>query len=125
MKYWKSTLIAVVLSISAPALAIGASESTSETRNMRSESIWLGSHGRFNGWRAVARDEVILWASPSRPYLVKTWRPFRSFKFAHSIGVTTTAGRVTKFDSVLVDGQRLPIKSIVALDRETAKAMRY
>jgi hypothetical protein len=39
--------------------------------------------------------------------------------------VTTTVGRVTKFDKVIVDGQRLPIKSIVALERETAKNLRW
>ena len=126
MKHWKSTFaLAAILAVSTPALAIDASDSASEPKNMRNESIWLGSHGNFASWRPVARDEVILWASPARPYLVKIWRPFTSLKFAHSIRVTTTAGRVTKFDTVIVDGQRLPIKSIIALDRETAKGMRY
>ena len=90
-----------------------------------SDSIWIGSFGRLHSWRAVSRDELIVWASPSRPDLVKMWRPFTSLRFANVIGVTSTVGRITKFDKVIVDGQRLPIKSIVALDRETAKSMRW
>ncbi len=112
---------AVLLALSAPAMATSNSDSEIRTN----QSIWIGSAGRFNNWRAVSRDELILWASPSKPYLVKIWRPLTSLRFVHTIGVSTTAGRVSKFDYVVVDGQRYPIKSIVALDRETAKEMRW
>ncbi len=87
------------------------------------QSIWM--RGGFSNWRAVSRDELILWATPSRPYLIKIWRPFTSLRFANTIGVTSSAGRVTKFDNIIVDGQRLPIKSITVLDRETAKELRW
>ncbi len=112
-------VFATMLALSAPTMAISDSEIKTN------QSIWIGSHGRFNSWRAVSRDEFILWASPSKPYLVKIWSPFTSLRFVHTIGVSTTAGRVSKFDYVIVDGQRRPIKSIVALDRETAKGMRW
>jgi len=91
----------------------------------RSDSIWIGGYGRLHSWRAVDRDELIIWASPSRAYLVKIWRPFSSLRFAHTIGVSSTAGRITKFDTVYVDGQRLPIVSIIALDRDYAKSNRW
>jgi hypothetical protein len=52
-------------------------------------------------------------------------RPYTSLRFIQTIGVPSTTGRVTKFDNVIVDGQRLPIKSIVALDREIAKDLRW
>ncbi len=114
-------VFATMLALSAPTMAISNSDSEIKTN----QSIWIGSHASFNSWRAVSRDEFILWASPSKPYLVKIWRPFTSLRFVHTIGVSTTAGRVSKFDYVIVDGQRRPIKSIVALDRETAKGMRW
>lgn len=120
----KCTLVFVftaLLTLSAPTMATSSSGSEIRTN----QSIWIGSWGRINSWRAVSRDELILWASPTKPYLVKIWRPITSLRFVHSIGVSTTAGRVSKFDYVIVDGQRLPIKSIVALDRETAKEMRW
>lgn len=89
------------------------------------DSIWLGGSVRSTNWRAVGRDELIIWSSPKKPYLVKIWRPFRSLKFVNAIGYRTTTNRLTKFDSIYVDGQRLPIKSIVALDPGMAQDMRY
>lgn len=122
----KTMLFAIIASagllmFAAPSFATSGSAPHSKSH----DSIWIGSYGRLHNWRAVSRDELILWASPSRPYLVKIWRPFTSLKFAHTIGVTSTIGRIDKFERVIVDGQRLPIKSIVALDRESAKAMRW
>lgn len=120
MKILTSTIVAVaLLALSAPASA------TTSTEPKANQSIWLGGNSNFNSWRAVSRDELILWASPSRAYLIKIWRPFSSLRFANAIGVTTTGGRITRFERVLIDGERLPIKSIVALDRETAKNMRW
>ena len=89
------------------------------------DSIWVGSYGSISNWRPVARDELILWNGFSQAYLVKIWRPAGSLRFANAIGVTRTAGRVTKFDAVLVRGERLPIKQIRRLDPDVARAMRY
>ena len=112
-----SIVAAALVGLSAPVTA----STSDEVR--ANQSIWMA--GGFSNWRAVSRDELILWATPSRPYLIKIWRPFTSLRFVNTIGVTSTAGRVTKFDKVIVDGQRLPIKSIEALDRETAKDLRW
>jgi len=115
-----SFAIVAMLAISAPTFA--ASESAAKP--VAVDSIWITGRG-LHSWRAISRDELILWASPSRPYLVKIWRPYSSLRFVNAIGVTTTVGRVTKFEKVIIDGQRLPIKSIVALDRETAKTLHW
>lgn len=89
-------------------------------------SIWIGSYGSISNWRAVARDELILWNGPSHAYLVKVWRPHAgSLRFSETIGVTRTAGRITKFDSIFVRGQKLPIKHIQRIDPQMAKSMRY
>ncbi len=114
-------LLAALIAVSTPAFAI--SKTHAEFR--RSDSIWLPRGNRLHNWRAVGRDELVIWASPSRAYLVKIWRPFSSLRFAHYIGVTATAGRVTKFDRVIVNGERLPIRAIVALDREYARELRW
>ena len=114
-------IAATLLAFAIPTYA--ASKSGSEINT--NQSIWLGYGGGFHNWRALSRDELIIWASPSKPYLVKIHRPFKSLRFVHTIGISSTTGRVTKFDNVIVDGQRLPIKSIVALDRETAKSLKW
>ena len=122
MKYWKLSLVAVALfAFATPTLAASKSASGYQAN----QSIWLGRGGGFMNWRAIGRDELIIWASPSKPYLVKIWRPYTSLRFVHTIGVTSTTGRVTRFDNVIVDGQRLPIRSITALDRETAKNLQW
>ena len=122
MNYWKISLaVCALTALATPALT--ASGST--TGSQENQSIWLAHGAGFMNWRAIGRDELIIWASPSKPYLVKIWRPYTSLRFVHTIGVTSTIGRVTKFDNVIVDGQRLPIKSIVRLDRETAKELRW
>lgn len=111
--------LAASLAVSAPVLA------HADSGLQASDSIFVGSFGRINSWRPVSRDELIVWASPSRPYLIKIWRPTSSLRFAHAIGITSTAGRVTRFDKVIVDGWRYPIESIVAIDRDTAKSMHW
>jgi len=51
--------------------------------------------------------------------------PSYDLRFVQHIGVTSSAGTVfAKFDSVVVDGRRIPIQSIYALDRYTARHMK-
>lgn len=107
------------LLVSSTAFAPSANAATN------ADSIWVGSYGSISNWRPVARDELILWNGFSQAYLVKVWRPAGSLRFANSIGVTRTAGRITKFDAVVVRGERLPIKQIQRLDPEVARDMRY
>ena len=107
------------LLVSSTAFAPSANAATN------ADSIWVGRYGSISNWRPVARDELILWNGFSQAYLVKVWRPAGSLRFANSIGVTRTAGRITKFDAVVVRGERLPIKQIQRLDPEVARDMRY
>lgn len=77
------------------------------------------------GWNNVDDDSIIVWASPRRPFLIDLSIKSRDLKFANRIGITSTAGYVyEKFDSVIVDGIRYPIRGIYKLDRESAKHMR-
>ena len=120
-KLFLTLATASLLSLSVPSLAAA----TSESGQSANDSIWLGYGGGFSDWRPIARDELIVWATRSKPYLVKIWRPSTSLRFVQSIGFSTFGGRVTHFDHIYVDGQRLPIKSIVALDKEEAKLLRW
>ncbi len=114
-------LLATLIAVSSPAFA----HSKSHAGYRQSGSIWLPRSSRLHDWRAVGRDELVIWASPSRAYLVKIWRPYSSLRFARYIGLTSTAGRVTRFDQVIVNGERLPIRSIVALDRKYARDLHW
>lgn len=87
------------------------------------DSIWIAH--RLDGWRPIDRDTLIVWTTPFKPYLVELSRPSYDLRFAQAIGVTSTAGTVyAKFDSVIVDGLRYPIRAIYQIDRETARHMK-
>ncbi len=116
MRYVLPLLAAGLLATAGPA-------SAHNTARQLDDSIWVGSHGTFTNWRPVARDELVVWASPSRAYLVKIWRPFTSLRWVDTVGVTRTAGRVTVLDRVIVAGQSVPIKSIRRLDPSLARDM--
>ena len=81
----------------------------------------------FNGihsWSTVDDDSIIVWATAFRPFLVDLPRKSHDLKFTHSIAVTSSAGSIhEKFDSVIIDGIRYPIKGIYKLDRASAKAL--
>lgn len=79
--------------------------------------------GRLDDFRALDRQTLIVWATPFKPYLVKLSWPSPDLNFAQAIGVTSTAGAVTRFDSILVDGRRYPIDAMYRLDRDQAKAL--
>ncbi len=75
-------------------------------------------------WKPLNRRNLIVWA-PSRkhPYHLQLDRPCHNLRFAHSIGFTSTDGRLCGFggDSVLVTSgggipDRCPIGSITKLD---------
>lgn len=105
--------------LAAPAFA---AQGTDE--GAKSDTIWVGGFGSgLHDWRAISKTELIIWASPGRPYLVTVGRSAWGLRHARTIGVTSTAGHISKFERVIVDGWSVPIKSIVAIDRHTAKAL--
>ena len=77
--------------------------------------------GRLDNWRAIDRDTLIVWATPARPYLVELTRGSPDLRFAETIGVTSTIGRVhAQLDSIVVRGWDYPIEAIYRLSREQA-----
>jgi hypothetical protein len=80
--------------------------------------------GRLHSWSVVDNDRLIIWATPSRPYLVELFRPSPELRFAVSIGVTSFGSRIhAKFDSVEVDGFSYPIRRIYEMSRDEAKSV--
>jgi hypothetical protein len=76
-------------------------------------------------WNNVDDDTIIVWSTPFRPFLVDLTRKSRGLRFANTISLTSTAGQIRqKFDSVIVDGIRYPIRGIYKLDRASAKNIR-
>lgn len=83
----------------------------------------ISGFSRYDSFSVVDRDTIIVWLRPSQPYLVELSGGSSALKFRHAIGFTSTQGTLTTFDSVVVDGRRLPIRAIYKLDRAQARAI--
>lgn len=114
-------LTACVTGLAQPTLTMA----TEHTAAPKSDAILLSSFARLQSWKAISKRELVLTVSPTKSYLVTLQAPYPGLRFAQAIGVTTSVGRVTHFDSVLVEGQRLPIDRIARIDPDAAKAMRW
>jgi len=79
-----------------------------------------------DGWRPIDSDTLIVWTTPSKPYLIELSRKSYDLRFVEAIGVTSTAGDIyEKFDDIVVDGSPYPIQAIYKLDRKTARLMKW
>jgi hypothetical protein len=78
---------------------------------------------RPHSWRAVDERTVIVWATPSRAYLVELAQPSYDLDVQEKIGVTSIGGRVyAKYDAVRIGDFDYPIASIYKMSREEAKS---
>ncbi|MBM4219618.1 MAG: hypothetical protein FJ171_08295 [Gammaproteobacteria bacterium] len=77
---------------------------------------------RYYSWEPISRTQFVLRTSPSGAYLLTVDRTCAELQFAQNIGVTTTGHQVTKFDSVLVRGDRCLIRQIQPIDVRQMRA---
>ncbi len=76
---------------------------------------------RVDGWNSVDANHVIINAGPSSDYLLTLMAPCTGLLFTSELGFTSTAGRLTTLDSVVVQDSsgrsQCPISKIEALKR--------
>lgn len=102
-----------------------AQDAQARTERSAQQSIWVGTYGDIDSFKAVGRDQIVVWTSPSRAYLLSLRGSAPELRFANAIAVTKTGGRVTHFDKIIVEGRRLPIQSIRAIEPAYAKSLRW
>ena len=118
----KLVLVTVLAGAASPAWSIGASKELSDLLADSSPVESFSLLGYTDGWRAIDDRNLVLHISPSRSYLISLRTRSPELRFAHTIALTSTAGRVSgRFDEVIVRGQRYPIASIRALDPRPEK----
>jgi hypothetical protein len=78
----------------------------------------------LDSWSAVSRNQLVVWDSVNRAYLLTVWDSCRDLKFANTIAVTSTSRTVSKFEKVLVERDSCPIKEIRPIDVKQMKADR-
>lgn len=81
------------------------------------------------GWTALSRNKLVVWTGVSDAYLLTVWDTCRDLQFVERIRVTQTGSSISRFDKVIVRGDRCPITEIrpvdvaqMRADREAARA---
>ena len=77
---------------------------------------------RVDGWNYIDDSNIMLYAGPSKRYLITTQVRCNNLGTAENIGFSSTVGYVTKFDKLVVRGpggmvQNCPINAIKALQK--------
>ena len=81
---------------------------------------WLG---RYDGWEALGPDELVVFTSVNKAYLLKVSPPCKDLRGAERVGLTSTGGSVyARLDSVTTRGWRCRILQIRKLDYRRMKA---
>ena len=78
----------------------------------------------FDGWSAVSKDQLVVWAGINEAYLIKVTGYCPDLMFANAIAVTSTAGNVDKFEKVIVGHDKCFINEIRPIDTKQMKADR-
>jgi hypothetical protein len=80
---------------------------------------------RLDGWQSLGPNQLILWSTPWDAYLVTVAGPCPELEFTNRLGVTSTVGTVSRFESIVVrHHERCPIGEIRPLDLKQMKADR-
>jgi hypothetical protein len=119
------TSLAVVAAALLTGCATGPKLNYSEYAGEPVKSFYMSN---FDGWSAVSRDQVVVWAGMNKAYLLTVTGYCPDLQFANTIAVTSTANTVDKFEKVIVGRDRCLIREIRPLDvkqmKEDRKIMR-
>lgn len=84
------------------------------------KSFYLSS-GSPDGWHAVSKDQIVVWAGFNKAYLLTITGFCPELPFAQTIGLTSHGGMVDRFEKVLVGRDRCLIKEIRPVDTKQMK----
>lgn len=77
--------------------------------------------GRIDSWQSLGRDTLVVRTGVNDAYLLRVAPPCNELQFASGIGLTSTGVTVSRFDSVLVRGERCMITDIRPVDYGAVK----
>ncbi len=75
----------------------------------------------FDGWSAVSKDQLVVWAGLNKAYLLSISGYCPDLQFANTIAVTSTANTVDRFEKVIVGRDRCLIREIRPIDVKQMK----
>ena len=77
-----------------------------------------------NGWSPVSQTQLVIWTGVNEAWLLTVWDSCRDLTFANGISVTRSGLRISKFDTVMVGGDRCRITEIRPVNVKQMKADR-
>lgn len=80
---------------------------------------------RHDSWEPINRNQLVLYTTMNNAYLLTVMGPCHELPFAQTVGITTTGSTVSKFEKVIVRGNRCPIEQIQPIDVHRMKADRH
>lgn len=98
------TVMGVTACASSPKKPLTLEEELAERHYYVSEPVEEILQYRIDGWNYIDRRHVILQTGPADHYLVSLINPCHGLSSAEDIAFSTTVGRLTKHDSLLVKG---------------------
>jgi hypothetical protein len=75
----------------------------------------------FDGWNVVSKDQVVIWSGLNKAYLVSVRGYCPDLQYANTIGVTSTASTVDRFEKIVVGRDQCMISEIRPLDTKQMK----
>lgn len=78
--------------------------------------------GRYDSWRALGRDHLVVWTGVNDAYLLTIAGPCNDLPFANRIAIKTTGPTLSRGDSVIIGrGQRCMITELRPIDYRQMK----
>ncbi|WP_129642500.1 DUF6491 family protein [Peristeroidobacter agariperforans] len=78
--------------------------------------------GRYDGWRALGRDNLVIFTGPTEAYLLTVAGPCNDLPFANRVAIKSRGSTLSRGDSVIVGrGQRCLISEIRPIDYRKMK----
>lgn len=109
------TLTRALLATLALGLTVPAAADVAAPKEAR---IAFVNHGSIRDWRVVDRDTLLIRANGNRWYKAELFAPAWGLNFAHAIGFDPGggSGSFDRFSSVIVEGRRYPLRSLVQVE---------
>ena len=78
--------------------------------------------GRYDGWRPLGRDNLVIFTSPTEAYLLTIAGPCNDLPFANRVAIESRGSTLSRGDSVIVGrGQRCLITELRPIDYRKMK----
>jgi hypothetical protein len=117
----KSLFVSALVAAMLAGCATGPKLNYAEYAGEPVKSFYIGN---FDGWNAISKDQLVVWSSFNKAYLLKIAGYCPDLQFAHAIAITSTGNTVDKFEKVIVGRDRCLINEIRPLDTKQMKADR-